>query len=187
MSKKYFAGLCAVLLLFVAAGFAASDDNGNTNTNRPLQVNQTEGYGDGQLLVFTYFQNFHCTHQPFDDLDHNNLVAAVDPAEFQKPIEEVFTSFENLRYQIAMAANKIFGSGWVWLVLDSSKKLALMTTANQDSPLSVGKYPLLGIDCWEHAYYLRFKNSRTTSYLPAFMNVIDWKFVTARYQAALKK
>jgi hypothetical protein len=86
MSKKYFAGLCAVLLLFVAAGFAASDDNGNTNTNRPLQVNQTEGYGDGQLLVFTYFQNFHCTHQPFDDLDHNGQVAAVDPNEFQKPI-----------------------------------------------------------------------------------------------------
>jgi len=58
----------------------------NQNTARPFAVNQTEGFGDGQLLVFTYFQNFACIHQPFDDLDHNGLVAAVDANEFQRPV-----------------------------------------------------------------------------------------------------
>jgi len=107
-------------------------------------------------------------------------------AEMDAPIEEAFTSFEKLKYEVAQAAEHLFGSGWVWLVLNSSKKLELMTTPNQDSPLSVGKYPLLGIDLWEHAYYLRFRNSRVISYLPAFWNVVNWKFITARYLTAMK-
>ncbi len=82
-SRAVFATAGAVLLLTLA-GFA--ENSSNQNTRLPLQVNQTEGFGQGQVLVFTYFQNFDCIHQPFDDLDHNGLVAAVDPAEFQKPI-----------------------------------------------------------------------------------------------------
>ena len=82
-SRAVFATAGAVLLLALA-GFA--EDSNHQNTRLPLQVNQTEGFGEGQLLVFTYFQNFDCIHQPFDDLDHNGQVAAVDPAEFQKPI-----------------------------------------------------------------------------------------------------
>jgi hypothetical protein len=74
--------VAAAVLLSLNA-FARSDDQ---VTTKPLAVNQTEGYGDGQLLVFTYFQNFACIHQPFDDLDHNGLVAAVDPNEFQRPV-----------------------------------------------------------------------------------------------------
>src|ERR1051326_5522138 len=74
----------AVAILLSLSSSASSDDN--QNTARPLSVNQTEGYGDGQLLVFTYFQNFACIHQPFDDLDHNGLVAAVDANEFQRPV-----------------------------------------------------------------------------------------------------
>src|SRR6516162_7583045 len=73
----------AVVLLFALGGFAQSS---NENNVRPLAVNQTEGFAQGQLLVFTYFQNFDCIHEPFDDLDHNGLVAAVDAAEFQRPI-----------------------------------------------------------------------------------------------------
>lgn len=65
---------------------ALADDGVKDNTAKPLAVNQTEGFADGQLLVFTYFQNFDCIHQPFDDLDHNSLVAAVDPNEFQRTI-----------------------------------------------------------------------------------------------------
>jgi hypothetical protein len=76
--------IAAVAILLSLSSSASSDDN--KNTARPLSVNQTEGYGDGQLLVFTYFQNFACIHQPFDDLDHNGLVAAMDPNEFQRPI-----------------------------------------------------------------------------------------------------
>jgi hypothetical protein len=76
--------IAALAMLLPLSSSASSDDN--QNTTKPLAVNQTEGFGDGQLLVFTYFQNFACIHQPFDDLDHNGLVAAVDPNEFQRPI-----------------------------------------------------------------------------------------------------
>ena len=74
--------VASAVLLSVSA-LASSDDQGPA---KPLAVNQTEAFGDGQLLVFTYFQNFACIHQPFDDLDHNGLVAAVDPNEFQRPV-----------------------------------------------------------------------------------------------------
>ena len=73
----------AVVLLLTLGGFAQSS---NENNVRPLAVNQTEGFAQGQLLVFTYFQNFDCIHEPFDDLDHNGQVAAVDANEFQRPI-----------------------------------------------------------------------------------------------------
>ena len=73
----------SVVLLLTLGGFAQSS---NENNVRPLAVNQTEGFAQGQLLVFTYFQNFDCIHEPFDDLDHNGQVAAVDANEFQRPI-----------------------------------------------------------------------------------------------------
>jgi hypothetical protein len=73
----------AVVLMFTFGAYAQSN---NENNVRPLAVNQTEGFAQGQLLVFTYFQNFSCIHEPFDDLDHNGLVAAVDANEFQRPI-----------------------------------------------------------------------------------------------------
>ena len=75
--------IAASLLLFAAGAFAQTS---NENTVRPLAVNQTEGFAQGSLLVFTYFQNFHCIHEPFDDLDHNGQVAAADANEFQRPI-----------------------------------------------------------------------------------------------------
>src|SRR5215469_15398337 len=71
------------VVLLLALGASAQN---NDNNVRPLAVNQTEGFAQGQLLVFTYFQNFDCIHEPFDDLDHNGLVAAVDAAEFQRTI-----------------------------------------------------------------------------------------------------
>ena len=85
-SLRMIACLASVILLGLSS-YALSDDN--QHTTRPLAVNQTEGFGDGQLLVFTYFQNFACIHQPFDDLDHNGQVAAVDANEFQRPICDV--------------------------------------------------------------------------------------------------
>ena len=80
---------------------------------------------------------------------------------------------------------KLFGSGWVWLVLDGGKKLTIMTTANQDSPLTEGHTPLFGIDVWEHAYYLKYHNVRA-DYLAAIWNVLNWDFISDRYAAAMK-
>jgi Fe-Mn family superoxide dismutase len=79
-----------------------------------------------------------------------------------------------------------FGSGWAWLCFEpKAKKLAVCSTANQDSPLTEGHVPVLGIDVWEHAYYLKYQNRRA-DYVQAFFNVVDWDAVAARYAAALK-
>ena len=81
---------------------------------------------------------------------------------------------------------KIFGSGWVWLVFDPTKKaIAMTTTPNQDTPLAAGHVPLLGIDVWEHAYYLKYQNKRA-DYLKAVANVINWDIVAQRYAKAVK-
>ena len=74
-----------------------------------------------------------------------------------------------------------FGSGWAWLVIDANKQLNIEPTANQDSPISQGKLPLLGVDVWEHAYYLKYQNRRP-EYVAAFFHVINWDFVSERYE-----
>ena len=86
----------------------------------------------------------------------------------------------------AKAGAGLFGSGWVWLVLDGRKKLAIMTLPNQDSPLTEGNYPLFGVDVWEHAYYLKYKNLRA-DYIAAIWNAANWDFISDRYTAALKE
>lgn len=91
-----------------------------------------------------------------------------------------FGSFEGFREKFASAATLLFGSGWAWLVKDGDN-LEVITTANQDSPLSLGKRPLLGIDVWEHAYYLIYQNRRP-DYVEAFFNVINWERVNALYE-----
>ena len=78
------------------------------------------------------------------------------------------------------AALRVFGSGWAWLTVDRSGILAVESTANQDSPLSVGRQPLFGIDVWEHAYYLKYQNRRP-EYVAAFYHVINWDFVSERF------
>jgi Fe-Mn family superoxide dismutase len=83
------------------------------------------------------------------------------------------------------AALGVFGSGWAWLSVDGGKGLVLDSAPNQDSPLLAGKRPLLGIDVWEHAYYLKYQNRRA-EYLKAILNVIDWDFVSARYEELAK-
>ena len=74
----------------------------------------------------------------------------------------------------------LFGSGWVWLVLDSGKNLEIVSTQNQDSPISMGKIPVLCIDLWEHAYYLKYKNNRA-DYIRAFFTVINWDAVNKNF------
>jgi len=101
--------------------------------------------------------------------------------ELAKSIEKKFTSFTGFQEQFTKAAAGIFGSGWAWLSIDPSKELRVETTPNQDSPLSAGRTPLLGIDVWEHAYYLKHQ-FRRADYIAEFYHVINWDFVAERYQ-----
>jgi Fe-Mn family superoxide dismutase len=101
--------------------------------------------------------------------------------ELAKAIDASFTSFDNFKAEFDKAAMGRFGSGWAWLVKKGSG-LAVVSTANQDSPLSEGLTPILTIDVWEHAYYLNYQNRRA-DYVAAFWNVINWDAVAARYAA----
>ena len=93
-------------------------------------------------------------------------------------ITGAFGSFDSFKEQFAKAATTRFGSGWAWLV-SSSGKLAIESTANQDSPLMEGKTPILGLDVWEHSYYLKYQNRRP-DYIGAFWNVFNWQTVNSR-------
>jgi Fe-Mn family superoxide dismutase len=92
---------------------------------------------------------------------------------------------EKLKASMTEQGAKLFGSGWVWLVLDGGKKLTVLTLPNQDSPLTEGHYPLFGIDVWEHAYYLKTNHVRA-DYLAAIWNVVNWDFIATRYSTAMK-
>jgi len=100
--------------------------------------------------------------------------------ELGKALEEKFGPFAAFKQQLTEAAMKVFGSGWAWLTLDG-RQLRIESTPNQDTPLSQGRIPLLGVDVWEHAYYLKYQNRRA-DYLAAFFNVIHWDFVAERYR-----
>jgi len=93
-----------------------------------------------------------------------------------------FGGFEEFKKGFSQAATLLFGSGWTWLVFDKATgSLEIMTTANQDSPVSAGKTPVVGLDVWEHAYYLKYQNRRP-EYVEAFFNVINWEKVNEIYQ-----
>lgn len=104
-------------------------------------------------------------------------------------IEKKFTSFENFQKEFNQAALTRFGSGWAWLLVDASGEIQISSTPNQDNPLmdvaDVKGSPILGVDVWEHAYYLKYQNRRP-DYVGAFWNVINWKEVEKRYEALVK-
>jgi len=97
-------------------------------------------------------------------------------------IDSTFGSFDDFKTKFSDAGVTRFGSGWAWLVVDGGK-LSVTSTANQDSPLMEGKTPVLGLDVWEHAYYLKYQNVRP-DYIEAWWNVVNWDEVAARYEAA---
>jgi Fe-Mn family superoxide dismutase len=105
--------------------------------------------------------------------------------EFAKAIADDGGGMDKLKEEMTEQGGTLFGSGWVWLVLDGGRKLTILTLPNQDSPLMEGHYPLFGIDVWEHAYYLKYHNVRA-DYLAAIWNVVNWDFVSDRYTAAMK-
>jgi superoxide dismutase, Fe-Mn family len=102
--------------------------------------------------------------------------------ELADAINNKFGSFESFKEEFAKAATTRFGSGWAWLAVNNGE-LEVTSTANQDSPLMEGKTPILGLDVWEHAYYLKFQNRRP-DYISTFWNVVNWEEVSTRYQNA---
>lgn len=98
-------------------------------------------------------------------------------------LEATFGSFEDFKAAFTTAATSRFGSGWAWLVVNNDGKLEVTSTANQDTPISEGKTPILGIDVWEHAYYVKYRNVRP-DYIKAFFSVINWNKVNELYVAA---
>lgn len=105
-------------------------------------------------------------------------------------ITKDFGSFNDFKNQLAEAANKQFGSGWAWVVVDKTGKLSIVGTANQDNPLmpniGVSGTPILALDVWEHAYYLKYLNKRNT-YVEAFLKVVNWNAIAKRYNESIKK
>lgn len=102
--------------------------------------------------------------------------------ELADAITKKFGSFESFKEEFNKAATTRFGSGWAWLVVNNGE-LEVTSTPNQDSPLSEGKTPVLGLDVWEHAYYLKYQNRRP-EYITSFWNVVNWDEVTKRYNVA---
>ena len=121
-------------------------------------------------------------------LNHSLFWKLMAPGAGGKPsgalataIETAFGGFPGFQEQFSAAATNVFGSGWAWLVADPSRKLSIVTTPNQDNPVSQGLVPLLGLDVWEHAYYLKHQNRRP-DYIAAFWNVVSWKQVAALFE-----
>ena len=105
-------------------------------------------------------------------------------AKVAAAIDQAFGSFDAFKEKFAQAAATRFGSGWAWLAVAKTGSLEIFSTPNQDSPLMEGKTPIVGIDVWEHAYYLHYQNRRP-DYIAAFWNVVDWDAAGANYEAAL--
>ena len=122
-------------------------------------------------------------------MNHSMFWTLMKNAEGQKPegdllaaIEEKFGSFDEFKTVFSDAAATRFGSGWAWLVLKDGK-LEVMSTANQDNPVSEGYEPILGLDVWEHAYYLKYQNRRP-EYIENWFNVVNWEEVSKLYKEA---
>ncbi|OFN56549.1 superoxide dismutase [Streptococcus sp. HMSC034B05] len=123
----------------------------------------------------------HLNHALFWELMTSEETAP--SAELAADLEATFGSFDDFKTAFTTAATTRFGSGWAWLVVNKEGKLEVMSTANQDTPISEGKTPILGIDVWEHAYYVKYRNVRP-DYIKAFFSVINWNKVDELYKAA---
>lgn len=104
--------------------------------------------------------------------------------EIADAIKAKFGDYDDFKEKFSSAAALLFGSGWTWLVLNGGE-LEIMTTPNQDSPLSQGRIPILGLDVWEHAYYLKYQNRRP-DYINAFFNIINWEQVNEHFKKATR-
>ena len=123
----------------------------------------------------------HANHTMFwNSLSPNG--GGVPEGELADSINEAFGSFTDFQEAFSKAATTLFGSGWTWLCVDKEGKLLITTTPNQDNPVSQGLIPLLGLDVWEHAYYLKYENRRA-DYITAWWNLVRWGFVASNLTA----
>jgi Fe-Mn family superoxide dismutase len=126
----------------------------------------------------------HANHTLFWEVMRPNASAQRKPGgALLKAIEKEYGSFAAFQEHFTAKALGRFGSGWAWLVKESDGAVSLTDTANQDTPLSEGKIPLLALDVWEHAYYLKYQNLRG-EYIKAWWNVVNWDEVMKRYEAS---
>jgi Fe-Mn family superoxide dismutase len=126
----------------------------------------------------------HANHSLFWTIMAPNAGGAPS-GKLAEAIDKELGGFEKFKDDFSKAAAGRFGSGWAWLSVTKDGKLEISSTPNQDSPLMEGKTPILGLDVWEHAYYLKYQNKRP-DYIAAFWNVVNWEEVGKRYEAALK-
>ncbi len=124
----------------------------------------------------------HANHTMFWQIMGPNAAGAPS-GKLAEAISSAFSNFDNFKEKFTAAAMGRFGSGWAWLTKDASGKLEISSTANQDSPIMEGKLPVMGIDVWEHAYYLKYQNRRN-EYVAAWWNVVNWKEIERRFAAA---
>lgn len=140
--------------------------------------------------VLTAVRNFGggvANHNFFWSILKKDVPATAAPGNAVDAIIKHWGSLDAFKKEFSDKAASQFGSGWAWLVYDpKTKKLEVVQTSNQDSPLSAGKIPLLTIDVWEHAYYLKFQQKRA-DFIAAFWNVVDWSAVEKHYNAAVKR
>jgi superoxide dismutase, Fe-Mn family len=104
--------------------------------------------------------------------------------EFKTALSEAFSSVQDFKVKFSDKATNHFGSGWAWLVVTPEKKLEVLSLPNQDSPLMEGKIPLMGLDVWEHAYYLKYQNRRP-EYVAVFWNIVNWPEVERRWKEGM--
>jgi Fe-Mn family superoxide dismutase len=124
----------------------------------------------------------HANHSLFWQVMGPNQ-GTVPQNELTAAIDATFGSFDNFKTEFTKAATSRFGSGWAWLSVVGGGELEVSSTPNQDSPLMTGKTPILGLDVWEHAYYLKYQNRRP-DYIGAFWNVVNWGVVTSNFLKA---
>ncbi len=163
-----------------------------TNLNNAVQGTQFEHMNIEELMrrinevpenIRTAVRNNgggHVNHTMFWEIMKPN--GGVQPTgALGNAINQTFGGFDQFKAQLNDAATKRFGSGWGWLVADQSGKLQIISTANQDSPFMDGHFPIMGIDVWEHAYYLKYQNRRA-DYLNAWWNVANWDEIARRFE-----
>lgn len=162
-----------------------------TNLNAALAPAGVEGKSIEEILTNLDMNNAALRNNAGGFYNHNLFWEIMSPngggkptGELAKAIDEAFGSFEGFKEAFSKAAATRFGSGWAWLCVHKGGKVEICSTANQDNPLmpntGCGSFPILGLDVWEHAYYLNYQNRRP-DYIEAFFNVINWAKVAELY------
>ncbi len=146
-------------------------------SNLPEEIRKpVQNFGGGFVNHNFFWSIITSPRQSLNEGGSTSSEENIPTGELAQKITEQFGSFEDFKKQVSDKALGLFGSGWVWLVLNKEGNLEITTTPNQDSPLSVGQKPLLTIDVWEHAYYLKYQNRRA-EFVTAIWFVFNWPFI----------